>query len=79
MSLFVHFFKILSLYLEARIWIRILIKVTSRIRIRINVIRIRNTVYKIHSQIQKGLEQRYGTAKICLVENVTLTLTNRIQ
>ncbi len=33
--LFKHFFKGLSLYLEARIWIRIRIKVTSRIRIRI--------------------------------------------
>ncbi len=56
-SLFEHFFKVLSLYLEAkiqirfrikmkgRIWIRI--KVTSRIRIRIRlhikVMRIRNT------------------------------------
>jgi hypothetical protein len=41
MSLFKHFFKILSLYLEARIRIkvksriRIRIKVTSKIRIRI--------------------------------------------
>jgi hypothetical protein len=58
-SLFKHFFKILSLYLEARIriWLRIRIKVkgririrlririkvTSRIRIRIKVMRIRNT------------------------------------
>ncbi len=37
MSLCGHFFKVLSLYLEARIWIliRIRIQVTSRIRIRI--------------------------------------------
>jgi hypothetical protein len=55
-SLFEHFFKVLSLYLEARILIRIRIKVkgririririhikvTSRIRIRIKVMRIRN-------------------------------------
>ncbi len=61
MSLFEHFFKILSLYLEARIRIRSRIKVTRRIRnliqiliqirikltsriwIRIKVMRIRNT------------------------------------
>ncbi len=49
MSIFVNLFKILSLYLEARIWIRIRIKVTSRIRIYINVKRIRNTVYKLHT------------------------------
>ncbi len=54
MSLFEHFFKVLSLYMEARIRnripikvkgrirIRIRIKVTSRIRIRIKVMRIRN-------------------------------------
>ncbi len=56
MSLFEHFFKVLSLYLEARIlirtrikvrgriWIRIRIKGTSRIRISNKMIRIRNTV-----------------------------------
>jgi hypothetical protein len=58
MSLFEHFFKVLSLYLEARIRIRIIfkgriqirIKVTIRIRIRIRnririkVMRIGNTV-----------------------------------
>jgi hypothetical protein len=44
MSLFEHFFKVLSLYLKARIRIRNCIKVKSRIRIRIKVtsrIRIR--------------------------------------
>ncbi len=35
MSLFEHFFKGLSVYLEARIWVRIRIKVISWIRIRI--------------------------------------------
>jgi hypothetical protein len=54
-SLFEHFFKVLGLYLEARIRIRIrikfegrirtCIKVTSRIRICIKLIRIRNTDY----------------------------------
>jgi hypothetical protein len=34
MSLFDHIFKVLSLYLEARIRIRIRIKVTNRIQIR---------------------------------------------
>jgi hypothetical protein len=43
MGLFEHIFEVLSRYLEARIWIRIRIKVTSGIRIRINVMRIRNT------------------------------------
>jgi hypothetical protein len=47
MSLFKHYFKVLSFHLEARIRIQILIriKLTSRIRlrIRINVIRIRHT------------------------------------
>ncbi len=57
-SLFELFFKVLSLYLEARIRIqirikvkgririRIRIKVTSRIRICIKVMRIRNSVLK---------------------------------
>ncbi len=57
MSLFELFFKVLSRYLEARIriWsrirvkdrirIRIRIKVTSGIRIRIELVRIRNTAY----------------------------------
>jgi hypothetical protein len=36
MSLIEHFFKALSLYLVARIWIQICIRVKSRIRIRIN-------------------------------------------
>ncbi len=35
MNLFEHFFKGLSVYLEARIWVRIRIKVISWIRIRI--------------------------------------------
>jgi hypothetical protein len=35
MSLFVNFFKGLSLYLEAKIWIRIRIRVINRNRIRI--------------------------------------------
>jgi hypothetical protein len=51
MSLFEPFFKVLSLFLEARIRIhikvkgriRIRIKVTSRIRIRVKVMWIRNT------------------------------------
>jgi hypothetical protein len=37
MSLLDHFFKVLSLYLEARIRIRIRIKVKSRVRIRIRI------------------------------------------
>ncbi len=41
------FFKGLSLYLEARIWIRIRIKFISRIRIPIKVMRIRNTVFGV--------------------------------
>ncbi len=47
-SLFKHFFKVLSLYLETRIRIHICIKVQGRIRIRIKVksrIRIRNSGY----------------------------------
>ncbi len=48
MSLFEHFFKGLSLYLEARISNRIRIRVKSRIQIRnqtrIKVMRILNTV-----------------------------------
>jgi hypothetical protein len=40
MSLFEHFFKVFSFYLEARIRIRI--KMTSRIRIRIKGMQIRN-------------------------------------
>jgi hypothetical protein len=56
MSLFEHFYKVLILYLVARIriririkvtsriWIRIHIKVTSRMRIRIKVMRIRKCV-----------------------------------
>ncbi len=53
MSLFENFFNILSLYLKARIRIRIKVKAriririkeTSRIRIRIKVMRIRNNAY----------------------------------
>ncbi len=37
MSLFQLFFKVLSLYLEARIWIRFRIKMRSRILIRIRI------------------------------------------
>jgi hypothetical protein len=43
-----HFFKVLSLYLEARIRIHICINVKGRIQVRIKVksrIRIRNTDY----------------------------------
>jgi hypothetical protein len=51
MSLFEHFFKVLRLYLEARIRIRIRTEVKGRIRIRIKVknririkmMRVRNT------------------------------------
>ncbi len=45
MSLCEHYFKGLSLYLDARIWIRIRsrIRVKGRIRIRINVMQIHNT------------------------------------
>jgi hypothetical protein len=60
-SLFQHFFQVLSLYLEARNRIRIhfkvkgivriRIKVTSRIRIRIKVIWIRNTADKHQNKI----------------------------
>jgi hypothetical protein len=54
MSLFEHIVKVLSLYLEARIririkvkgGIRIRIKVTSRIRIRINLMRISNADFE---------------------------------
>jgi hypothetical protein len=49
MRLFEHFFKVLSLYLEARTLIRIRIKVTIWIRIRINVMRIRNNAYELPS------------------------------
>jgi hypothetical protein len=49
MRLFEHFFKVLSLYLEARILIRIRIKVTIWIRIRINVMRIRYTASELPS------------------------------
>ncbi len=38
-----HFFKGLSLYLQAKIWLRICISVISRIRIRITLMRIHNT------------------------------------
>jgi hypothetical protein len=52
MSLFVSFFKVLSLYLEARIRIQICIKVEGRIRIRIKVRgRIRISI-KVTSRIQ---------------------------
>jgi hypothetical protein len=37
MNLWEHFFKVLSIYLHASIWIRIRIHATSRIRIRIKV------------------------------------------
>jgi hypothetical protein len=43
LNLFDHYFKVLSFDLEARIWIPIRIKVKGRIRIRSNVMRIRNT------------------------------------
>ncbi len=48
MSLFEHFRKGLSYYLDAKIWIwiRIRIRVISRIRIRIKVMRIHNTECK---------------------------------
>jgi len=61
MSLFEYFFKVLSLYLEARIRvhikgtsrIRIRIKVTSRFRIRINMMQIRNTGGKYKGEVKK--------------------------
>jgi hypothetical protein len=43
MSLFEHFFKILSLYLQGRIRIRIKVKSWIRIRIGVKVMQIRNT------------------------------------
>jgi hypothetical protein len=52
LSLFLHFYKGLSLYLEARIWIRIrkrirvISRIPIRIRIRINVVRIHNTGFR---------------------------------
>jgi len=49
MSLFQDFLKGLSLLFEARIWIRILIRVISRIRIRIKVMRVHNTAVKFKS------------------------------
>ncbi len=59
MNLFNHFFKVMSLYLEARIQtrirrkvkgrIRIRIKVTSRIRILIKVMRILIKVMRIRN------------------------------
>jgi hypothetical protein len=69
------FFKVLSLYLEARIRIRIKVKGKIRIRIRVTSrIRIRNTVYKMHSEILKGLEQR---KKIASQKMLFLTLTKQ--
>jgi hypothetical protein len=53
MSLFEHFFKVLSLYLEAKIRVRIKVKARFWIhikvisRIRIEVMRIRNTEYSL--------------------------------
>ncbi len=44
-SLFEHFFKVLSLYWKVKIRIRIRIKVKGRIRIRIKVMQIHNTAY----------------------------------
>ncbi len=56
MSLFEYFFKVFSLYMEARIRIRIRIKVKGRIRIRIRIkvtsrirIRIRIKVMRIRN------------------------------
>jgi hypothetical protein len=51
MSQFERFFKVLSLYLEARIRIRIRIKMISWIRILKKVMHIRNTAE--HSRILK--------------------------
>ncbi len=56
MSLFEYFFKVLSLYLEARIQIRIRIKVKRRIRIHIKVtsrirMRIRFKLMQIRNTI----------------------------
>jgi hypothetical protein len=58
-----HFFKGLSLYLQARIWIRIRIRVISRIRIRIIVLRILNTacdnqIFDLQPDVQ-GLPVRF--------------------
>jgi hypothetical protein len=52
-SLFEHFFKVLSFYLEARIRVRVSIKVTGMIRTRIKVtsriwMRIRITTLTYH-------------------------------
>ncbi len=49
MSLFELFFKVLSLYLEAKIQIRIRIKGKGRIRIK--VMRIRNTAYNMYRTV----------------------------
>jgi hypothetical protein len=77
MSLCEHFFKVLSLYLEARIRIRnrikmkdtiqIRIKVTSRTRIHMKVMRIRNTGIWITRKVRSALycctvnKQLHGT------------------
>jgi hypothetical protein len=51
MSLFEHFFKVLSLYLEARIWISIKFKGRIRIRIRIKVTNRTRIRIKVASRI----------------------------
>ncbi len=65
MSLFEHFFKVLILYLEARIRIRIRNKVKGRIQIRIKVtsrirVRIRITLMQIREKIAKIAGFRSG-------------------
>jgi hypothetical protein len=52
-SLFEHFLKVLSLYLEASIWIRIGIRIRVIIRIRIHI-RIHIKVMRIHNSVWYG-------------------------
>ncbi len=67
MSLFEHFFKALSLYLEVRIRIRIKVKSSIRIRVRVKLMRIgnvsqrsRTVPYAIWRKEREGTEVRKG-------------------
>jgi hypothetical protein len=67
MSLFEHFFKVFSLYLEARVRIWIRIKLTGGIRIRSKVMWIRNwyvrywssKIFELEISINKVPYHRY--------------------
>ncbi len=77
MSLFEHFFKVLSFCLKARIRIRI--KVTSRIRIRVQVMRIRNTVYKDVQAPEKASRRLLILWKLILPSLSNLFFSTRIR